>query len=110
MTLSPASLWGPAQLATSPAALYTVPSSGLAIIRRAPFNNTTSGPTAVTVWVVRSGGTVANASQIFSRTVSSGLTDLAPELAGMTLNAGDAIWAQASGANCVTSTGIGFTQ
>jgi hypothetical protein len=110
MTLSPASLWGPVQVGASAAALYTVPASGLAVIRRAPFNNTSSGPMTLTVWVVRSGGSTGNGTQIFSRTVSAGLTDLAPELAGMTLGPGDSVWAQASSGATITSTASGFTQ
>lgn len=112
MSITPATIWGPIQLAASAAILGNVVSpSGLQVIKRAVFTNTDNIAVSITVYVVRSGGTATTATEIISGLVLSAGQDYpSPELNFMVLNPGDAIWASASVANVVNTTASGFQQ
>jgi hypothetical protein len=112
MTVSPATIWGPLQLTGSAAILGSaVPANGFQIIKRAVFTNLDNVPVAITVYVVRSGGTAGPTNELISAyPLSAGQAYPSPELANMVLNPGDAIYALASIAGQVTTVASGFAQ
>lgn len=112
MSLTPATIFGPSQLAASAAILGAlVPANGLQIIKRAVFTNTNNAPVSITVYVVRSGQTAVTADEVISgQVLSAGQTYPSPELSFMVLNPGDSIWALASVAGVVNAVASGFAQ
>lgn len=87
----------PGSLITDVAATYItgLPASQTQI-KRAVFVNTTATPTTITAWRIANGGTADITNEIIpQRPIAALATDLAPELAGMVLNAGDTIACEA---------------
>lgn len=112
MTISPVSIWGPVQLTTAAVVLgAVVPINGLQIIKRAVFTNTDNVPVAITVYVVRSGGSATTADILIPAMVlSAGQTYPSPELSFMVLNPGDAVYAFASITGVINTVASGFAQ
>lgn len=117
MTIAPADLFGPSVVGTTPAALYTVPASTTVTVNRIVFNNVSGSAVGLTVWVVRSGGSVLAGNLMIGSngaglSISAGPSEpyVANALASLVLNAGDAIWAQASVATALNGLGSGWTQ
>ena len=72
-----------------------VTATAKAIITKAIFANTTNSDIAITVHRVASGGSPSAANLIMTRAVAASASDYAPELAGMVLNTGDSVQANA---------------
>lgn len=100
MTISsvvPAVLSPVVQITTTAVAYITGAVNSRTIVKRAGFSNGTAGAVTITVNCVVSGGSVAATNEVIpARSIPSGGTDLAPELANMVLNAGDTIYCKAS--------------
>ena len=110
MTITPAALWGPTQVAGTATALYTCPIAVTAVIKRVTFLNTDTVAVTLTVHLVRSGGSATAANKLINALpLSANQTYQSPELANLVLTAGDAIQALASTASKINSTGSGFT-
>ena len=94
MAISTAVLQGGIFLGTTTAALYTVPASRAAWVKRAVFTNTSNAAVTFTVSVSRAGG--GSFVLISARSVPAGGSDLAPELVSLALGSGDGVSASAS--------------
>lgn len=109
-TVTPIKGWGPSQLGTSAAALYTVPATSTVVINRAVFTNVSDSPCSITVYVVRSGGSANDASTVIDAyNIQPGEAYVSPELSGLVLSGGDAIQALAGAATSITTMGSGFS-
>lgn len=117
MAINPAVvLWGPTVVGTTAAVVYASPANTTTTITRGVFTNTGASNLGLSVWVVRSKATAQN-TNLITGAASGGLTMLAgpstayiaPELAGLVLGPGDAIWAQASSTG-LNTVGSGWTQ
>lgn len=109
-TVTPAKGWGPLQLGTAASALITQGSSGTTTVTRAVFTNVTGAPVALTVYVVRSGGSANAASTVISAyNIGAGEAYVSPELANLVLSAGDSVQALAGTAASITTVGSCFT-
>jgi hypothetical protein len=108
MALSIAVLQGGVALGTSAAAIYTVPAGKLAWVKRAVFTNTSGSAVNLTVTLTRSGGSPF--SIIAPRSLAAGEAYVAPELASLALNAGDAVNALASTGSVVVAVMSGLVQ
>ncbi len=112
MTISsvvPAVLSTAVQITNAAVAYITGAANSQTVIKRAVFNNVTAGAITITVNRVISGGSVAATNEVISaRSVPAGGTDLAPELANMVLNGGDAVFCKASANTSVNFTASGF--
>ncbi|CAB3731146.1 hypothetical protein [Paraburkholderia rhynchosiae] len=103
MTITALPLVPDATLTNADANYYTCPVNTTAVVKRAVFTNTSASAVTITANVVRSGGSVAASNQIItSQPIAPQSTYVSPELAGLTLSAGDAIHAVAS-ANSVVN-------
>jgi hypothetical protein len=97
MTTTALPLIQDATLTTSSAVYYTCPVNTTAVIKRAVFTNTSGSAVTVTCNVVRSGGSAGTGNVIIpAKAISPNDTFVSPELAGMTLSAGDQIFASCS--------------
>jgi len=99
MTDTPKRVYGPAQLASSAATLYTVPASTTAILRYMRLTNTSGSDRTVTVSV----GADAAGTRIFSAMTipaSGGSVDWSGFIP---LTAGEVIQGYASGASAITA-------
>lgn len=109
MSIQPAILTPTATLTTSVAAIYTAPTSGQVVVKRAVFTNIGLTPQTVTVYRVPSGGTAANSNKIISeQRINPGETYIAAELSNMVLNGGDSIQANASALTAINATMSGL--
>lgn len=104
--VSPAVLQPGVVLTASQVSYITGAALSQTIIKRAVFANTTGGSVTITAWRLPSGG--AALIIIPPRAVTANSTDLAPELANMVLNAGDAIQCEASAATSINFFASGF--
>lgn len=107
MTVTPTALAGPIQLPSVAAALYTCPANSKATVTRGFLVNESNAVATATLWLVRSGGATANSNIILGAAaaglnITAGPADpyIVQSLAGLVLNAGDAIWG-GSGTNDV---------
>lgn len=83
--------------------------SSQTIIKRAVFTNTSGSAVTITAFRVIGGGTAGATNTIIqARSIAAGGTDLAPELAGMTLNGGETIQVEAGTAAVVNFFASGF--
>lgn len=103
------------QLPAAVAAQFTSPVNAVTIIKRAVFTNTSAGVRAVTVHVVPSGGAVSNATMLINGQSlaippGAGSSYVAPELAGIVLQAGDTLQCFADVAASVTLNANGIQQ
>src|SRR5438132_3108288 len=94
---------------------FTVPANTVTVIKRAVFTNTSAGNRAVSAHVVPSGATASNSTLILNGqelTAPPGIGSsyVAPELAGVVLNAGDTLQCFADAAAGVTLTVNGVQQ
>lgn len=98
MTVTTQVLNGGQQLTASAAAIVTGGAAMKTVITKARFANLEAATAyTFTVYRVPSGGSPATSNIIINaRSIAPSCTDLAPELNGMTLNAGDTIQALAS--------------
>lgn len=82
------------------------------VIKRAIFSNYSGASVTITVNVVAGGGSATTSNQVIDAvSIAAGSTYVSPELSGMTLVAGDQIFALASANSSVNMTvsGIQFT-
>lgn len=108
-TINPSALQPGTQLTNAAASVYTVPTNGLAVIRRAVFVNVDTAPHVITVHRVPSGGTAVVGNKVISsRRLSPGESYVAPELTNMTLGSGDSIQALADANSVVNAFLSGF--
>lgn len=117
MTIVPAVLFGPTQIGSSAAALYTSPANTTTTVNRVVVTNITGGAVTVTFWIVRSGGSTQNSNIVIGATsggqsIGAGPAEpyVANALASLVLAPGDAIWAEASTATSLNAVGSGWTQ
>lgn len=109
-TVTPVAGWGPIQLGNTAAALITAPASGKTVLSRAVFTNVDTAPHSITVYVVRSGGSVGAATTVISGyNIQPGEAYVAPEIANLVLGPGDTVQALASAANFITTVGSGYS-
>jgi hypothetical protein len=109
-TVTPVKGWGPLQLTTTAASLVLASASATIVINRAVFTNVSDDPCSITVYVVRSGGSVGDATTIISAyNIQPGESYVAPELSGLVLKGGDGIQALAGAATSITTVGSGFS-
>lgn len=103
------------QLPASVAAQFTGPANTVTVIKRVVFTNTSAGNRAVTAHVVPSGATASNSTlvlngQELTAPPGVGSSYVAPELAGVVLNAGDTLQCFADAAASITLTANGVQQ
>lgn len=103
------------QLPNAAAAQFTAPVNTTTVIKRAVFTNTSAGVRTVTAYVVPSGQAVANSTllingQSLAIPPGAGSSYVAPELAGVVLNAGDSLQCFADVAASVTLNVNGIQQ
>lgn len=112
MSIQPAVLWGPVQLALTATILgAAVASSTKQIIKRAVFTNMDVSNRTITVYVSRNGGGTTNADCLINgQILTPGQAYVSPELAQMVLGPGDAIYALSDAANKVNAVASGFQQ
>ena len=117
MAITPKALWGEAVVSTVAAAIYTSPANTKTVISRAVFTNITAAGAQLTVWRVPSGGARANGNIIVGasaagQTLSAGPSEpyVPAALAGLTLEAGDALHAVSDTASAINTTGSGWQQ
>jgi len=97
-----------AQLTTSAAAYYTVPSLTKCIVKRLAFCNTTAGAVAVTVHLVPSGGSATDANTVTkTKSVGAYETWVCPEAEGQVIEQLGAIYALAGAGGSITVIGSG---
>lgn len=97
MTTTALALVPDATLTASDAIYYPCPSNTTANVKRAVFTNTSASAVTITVNIVRSGGTSGTSNILIpGKAIAPNDTYVSPEMAGLTLQAGDAIHAQAS--------------
>lgn len=109
-TIQPAVLTPSTALGNTATAIYTTPTAGQTVVRRAVFTNTDTVPRLITVHRVPNGGSATTANIVIQAyRLAPGQAYPAPELASMVLNGGDAIFALADAAAVVNVTMSGFT-
>ncbi len=116
MTISPLAL-GPFIVGNAAAALFTVPANATYTLTRAVVTNVTAGGVALTLWLVRSGGSRSNADILVGasaagQTLSAGPAEpyVVNAMAGLVLKTGDAIHGLADTLNALNLTVSGWTQ
>jgi len=99
-------------LSNTLAAIKTIGGQGAtAVISRVVFTNTDTATRTIRVEVVRSGGSAGTGQiLIMDQPVGPSQTYVSPEMAGLVLASGDAIWASASTAAVVNCLASGYTQ
>lgn len=114
MIIQPKALWGPVQLVLAgggPSALiYTAPSlNSPTLITSSEICNTDSTLRTYSIYVVRSGGSLSNANAIILvKPIAADASYVVAELAGLVLNPGDTIWANADLASKINFIGSGW--
>lgn len=103
------------QLPNAAGAQFTGPANTITVIKRAVFTNTSAGARTVTAHIVPSGGAVANSTMVINGQSlaippGAGSSYVAPELAGVVLNAGDTLQCFADAAAGVTLNVNGIQQ
>lgn len=103
------------QLPNAAAAQFTAPTNTTTIIKRAVFTNTSGGTRTVTAHVVPSGQALGNATMLINGQAlaippGAGSSYVAPELAGVVLQPGDALQCFADAAAGVTLNVNGIQQ
>lgn len=108
MALQIAVLQGGIALGASSAAIYTVPTAKSAWVKRAVFTNTSGSTATLTASVSRAGGSPV--VLIAGQSLAAGQAYVAPELASLALDAGDAVNAFAGTAGVVNAVMSGLVQ
>lgn len=107
MSITPQSLYAGGQLTSSAATLVTGAVNAKTVITEAPFVNVDSVPRALTVYLVRSGGTAGAANTaIAGLQLGVGQSYPSPEIVGQILGPGDLIQAKADAGTAITCPGI----
>lgn len=97
MTTTALALIPDATLTAGDLPYYTCPANTTAVFKRSVFSNTSAAAVSITVNVVRSGGTSGATNTLIPlKAIAPNDTYVAPEMAGLTLSAGDAVHAYAS--------------
>ena len=97
MAIVPTALQPGLTLTTSAVPLYLAPANTRAVVKRAVFANSTSGPVAFGVMVQRAGVAPAGILAIVpTRLIAANATDTAPELANFVFQPGDQMLATAA--------------
>ncbi len=103
MTVKAITLVSTAYAPTPEATQYACPANSQVIVRHAVFCNITAGALTLTVYVLKSGGSIDNESKVLDAFSIAGHTAyVSPELSGIVLNAGDGIHTLASAASSIT--------
>lgn len=112
---APLSLVGPTPVPNAAGAIYTVPANTQVVVTRATITNITAGAAALTLWVVRSAGVRGNANIVRGASAAGQSFAAGPseptvlnELAGLVLNAGDAIHGLSDTANALNFDASGW--
>lgn len=94
MQIHPVYLFGPVQLPTGGggALLYTSPINAVTIVKKAVFTNTDSSTRTITIYIVRTGGSLATTNRIIFQTLPANSQFIAGELSNQVLQSGDSIW------------------
>lgn len=98
----------PQQLGNADASLYTAPTATTAKIGRAVFTNTSASVVTITAGITTGGALASATTMISARSLASGESYVAPELAGAAIPAGSQLHAYASAASAVTFTASGL--
>jgi len=117
MAIAPVSVFGPSVITNgSQGQLYVSPNGVKTTITRMVFNNTSASPINLQVWLVRMGQSITTSELVIgaaagglSMAAGASAPYIADAFAGMVLNPGDAIWAEASGAG-LNGVASGWTQ
>lgn len=115
--ITPLAIAGPVQLPSSAAALYTVPALTTVTVTRGFLLNESASVATATLWLVRSGDSHVDSNIILGAAaaglnVSAGPADpyVVASLAGLVLEAGDAIWGESGTANVINFVMSGWKQ
>jgi len=115
--VTPTSLFGPVQIGTGAAALYTAPANSTVTINRISVTNISGSAVGLTMWLVRNGGTNVNGNIVIGasgsgQSIAAGPSEpyIANAFASCVLQSGDAIWAEASAGTSLNSFGSGWVQ
>lgn len=96
-------------LTTNPSAIFT--STGISVISTMHFCNVNQNtPTQVSVWVVPSGGTVANLTMIYNNVTVAAKDTFVVDREKIILGNGDSIQAYGNINNYITATVTSFAQ
>lgn len=99
MTVTAKTLLEATAIPAAATAQYTAPPNTRTIIDKMTATNTTAGALTFTTYLVASGGATGAGTRIIAaQSVAAGAAYLCPEIVGHILNAGDAIYTEASGA------------
>ena len=91
------------QLPNSAAALCTAAAKTTIQVSKVVVSNPTGSPATYTLYVVPSGGSTGNSTTITPpQSVAAGAAYNDPNVPGLVLNAGDALWGVASAATTLT--------
>lgn len=107
MAITVASLVPEATLGASSGTIYTTPANTHAKVGLATFTNISGAAVSFSVSITRSGG--SGVSLILSQSLSINQCYVSGELAGLVLNPGDLITAQATAGGAVAAVLSGFT-
>ena len=117
MTITPAGLIGPVQIANAAAAVYTAPVNTTVVFTRAVVTNVTAGAATLKLWLVRSGGARADANIIFGAAAAGQAIAAGPVeptvlavMAGLVLRPGDAVHGLSDTATALNIVASGWTQ
>ena len=117
MTITPNALWGPVQIGSAAAAIYTAPALTTVTVTRAVVTNESASAATLTIWIVRSGGAHSDSNILVGASAAGQSMGGGPSepyvvqaLAGMVLAPGDAIWAISGTNNVLNFVGSGWTQ
>lgn len=110
MATLPTSIVSAYQLANANATIFTCPAATVLVVKRALLTNTDVGNHQVTLYVVRSGGSVGTpAKQYAAFSVTAGDSLIAAALLNLVLQAGDTIQGFADTAAVVNFNLDGYT-
>ena len=97
------------QIPNAATALVTAPASGVYVIRRASFANTSGAPVALTVWLTPSGAPGAASVVLPGIVLPAGTTYTCPELSNQVLSGGAVLYGLAASAGAITGTISGLS-
>lgn len=103
MAVQPTQIVESQQLPGSAAALYTAPASTRAQITKLVVVNPTGGSATYTLYMVPASGAIGASTTLTSaQAVAAGQSVVDPNVPGLVLMPGDALWGVASGATTLT--------
>jgi hypothetical protein len=111
VSIAPITLVQATDAPNAAAAQYTCPANSKVVVRHAVFVNHTAGAVTLSVYVVESGGSVTDARKVLDvLSIAAHTAYVSPELAGVVLNAGDAIQTVASASASISQNISGILQ